>query len=304
MQMSLIVAAQVLVMFILAGIGYLMFRRGKITLEGNRTIGNILIYLSLPAVIIKGFQVERTAGNTEALLVSALAGIAIVFVGGSVARIFLKDDPVECFAGTFSNPSFFGIPLVASVLGQGAVFYMTGFIAAMNIGQWTYGIGILKGERARLDIRSILSAPFLIAAAIGLVLYFSAAALPDVLQNALDFVAAVNTPLAMFSVGVYLAETDLHALLGKNGAYKVAAVRLVAVPLAVIACLSVLPQEFFAVKMALLIAQACPVASMVAVYSQLYGNDYAHATETIVISVLLSIITIPVMVGLAQIVWL
>ena len=41
--MFLILIRQILQMFLLAGIGFLLFRCGRITREGSRTIGNILI---------------------------------------------------------------------------------------------------------------------------------------------------------------------------------------------------------------------------------------------------------------------
>ena len=46
-------------------------------------------------------------------------------------------------------------------------------------------------------------------------------------------------------------------------------------------------------KIAILIASACPVGSNIAVYAQLYDSDYTYAVETVVVSTLLSIITIP-----------
>lgn len=303
MQMSLTLALQVLVMFVLAGVGYAMFRTGKITLEGNRSIGNILIYLSLPAVIIKGFMVERTAESAMALAVSAAVGAGLVVLAAVLARLLCGRDAIANFAATFSNPSFFGIPLVTSVIGASSVFYMTGFIAAMNIGQWTYGVSLLTGERAEISPRKLLQAPFVIATLIGVLLFASQLQLPSVISASLDFVAALNTPLAMFTIGVYLAHVDLLQMLHRINLYRICAVRLVAIPLVTLAVLSLLPAGYFNMKLALLIAQACPVGSNVAVYAQLHDGDYAYAVETIVVSVLLSVVTIPLVVALAQLVW-
>ena len=60
MEMAMILARQILQMFLLAAIGYALFKTGKISREGSKALGNILIYLALPAVIINGFLVERT----------------------------------------------------------------------------------------------------------------------------------------------------------------------------------------------------------------------------------------------------
>ena len=53
----------------------------------------------------------------------------------------------------------------------------------------------------------------------------------------------------------------------------------------------------------LLIVAACPVGSNVAVYAQLHGKDYPYAVETVVISTILSILTIPLMMYLSSLLW-
>ena len=60
MTLALILLKQIIIMFVLVVGGYLLFHFGKISQEGSKSIANILIYCSLPCVIIKGFLVERT----------------------------------------------------------------------------------------------------------------------------------------------------------------------------------------------------------------------------------------------------
>ena len=52
-----------------------------------------------------------------------------------------------------------------------------------------------------------------------------------------------------------------------------------------------------------MIVAACPVGSNVAVYAQLHGKDYPYAVETVVISTILSILTIPLMMYLSSLLW-
>jgi len=52
-------------------------------------------------------------------------------------------------------------------------------------------------------------------------------------------------------------------------------------------------------KTVLLIAAACPVGSNVAVYAQLHGKDYPYAVETVVISTVFSILTLPFIIWLS-----
>lgn len=304
MEMSIALALQVLVMFMLAGIGFAMFRAKLITMEGNRVIGNILIYLSLPAVIIRSFLVERSAENVRALALGAVVALALLLLSGLVARLVCREDAVGNFAATFSNPSFFGIPLISATIGLSCVFYNASFIALMNLGQWTYGVSLLTGERGRVGLRQLVRAPFMVAIVVGLALFATQAELPGVVSTCLEDVAALNTPLAMFTIGVYLAQTNLRAMLSRPGNWRVALARLVVTPLASLALLTALPLPSYEMRMALLIAAACPVGSNVAVYAQLHDADYGYAVETVVVSVLCSIVTIPVVVALANLAWL
>ena len=305
METMRILAMQIIRMFVLAGLGYLLFKGGKISREGSRALGNILIYLVLPAVIINGFLVERTQEHVMGLLYSAGIAAVLLMVSILVSGAFFKKDAIAAFAGAFSNPGFFGIPLIIASLGQGAVFYAAGFIAFLNIGQWTYGVSIMNGRSVREGFKpkQLIRAPFVIAVAIGLVLFAFGIRLPGIVTDTLSAVTALNTPLAMFTVGIYLAQTDILRMIRKPSLYAVSGIRLILVPLLSLALLSLLPAAWHDMKLVLLLVVSCPVGSNVAVYAQLHGRDTSYAVETVVISTLFSLITIPAVAWLASLIW-
>ena len=303
--MFLILIRQILQMFLLAGIGFLLFRCGKITREGSRTIGNILIYVSLPAVIINGFLVERTAEHVYGLLWSAAASFVLLLMSVLVSHFVFRKDPVGAFASSFSNPGFFGIPLVIAALGEGAVFYAAPFIALLNIGQWTYGVSRLNGQPVLqgLQPKKLIRAPFVIALLAGVALFASRLPLPEIISGGLRTVAGLNTPLAMFTVGIYLAQTDIPGMLKRKSLGLISAVRLLAIPLIALLLLWLLPERMQEMRTVLLICAACPVGSNVAVYAQLYGKDYPYAVETVVFSTVLSLASIPLITYRSSLIW-
>lgn len=305
MDTALILARQILQMFLLAGLGYALFKTKKITQDGGKALGNILIYLALPSVIINGFLIERTPEHITGMLYSAIGAAVLLLISILVSRFVFKKDAIAAFAGAFSNPGFFGIPLIIASVGQHAVFYVACFVAFLNIGQWTYGVSILTGQPIRqgFQLKKLVKAPFIIAILIGLTLFFTQLPLPAVVSGVLSSVASLNTPLAMFTVGIYLAQTSIPGMVRRKSLYTVSFVRLLAVPLISLALLSLLPQSLFDMKMALLLAIACPVGSNVAVYAQLHGKDYGYAVETVVISTLLSALTIPALAWLTSFIW-
>lgn len=143
----------------------------------------------------------------------------------------------------------------------------------------------------------------MIAIAEGLVLFFSQMQLPAIFVKTLDFCAGLNTPLAMFAVGVYLAQCRFGKMLKKGKLYAISAVRLLLIPLIVLALLTVIPGINNDIRYAVLIAAVCPVGSNLAVYAQLHNKDYTYAVETVAVSTLLCIITIPLLVQLASVIW-
>ena len=55
MSTAITLVNQTLIMFLLAGVGYFLFRTKRISLEGSKSLANILIYIVLPCVIVNGF---------------------------------------------------------------------------------------------------------------------------------------------------------------------------------------------------------------------------------------------------------
>ena len=284
---------QVIIMFLLAGVGAVLFRTKKLSVEGNKSIGNILIYLSLPAVIIQSFLVERTPQRTLGLAISAVGALLSLLLSIAISRIFFKKDSVAQFAASFPNPGFFGIPIITACLGNDCVFYIAAYIALLNLFQWSYGVSILTGNQDRFPWNKLLKAPFLIAIILGLLLYFTQLQLPHILTNSISLLAGLNTPLAMFVVGVYLAQINWRSCIRRIALLRISVVKLLIVPAVTLMLLLCLPHAFADLKFVLLIAAACPSGSNIVVYAQLHNCDAQYASETVVVTTLLSILTIP-----------
>ena len=303
MDTVLTLVKQTVTMFLLAGVGFAMFKSGKITKEGSKSIGNILIYGSLPCVLISSFFIEKTQEHMIGLAISAALGFLLVLMSILVGILCFREDAIAKFAAAFSNPGFFGIPLILASLGSGCVFYVAGFIACVNLGQWTYGVAVMTGQKGGFSFKRLVTAPFAIAIAIGLAIFLTGIEVPGILKNSITAIKELNTPLAMFTVGIYLAQTDLKNMFFKKSLYTISLVRLLVIPALAILLLWPLPASMLDMKIALFIAAACPVGSNIAVYAQLHNQDYAYSVETVIISTILAIVTMPIMVSLAQMVW-
>ncbi len=291
---------QVLIMFVLMGIGYVAYRKKWVSDQGTKDIGKLLLNVAIPVIVVSNFCVERTAEKTQDLLSSGAISILCMLISIVLSvLIFHKSDRIAEFSSAFSNAGFIGIPLVQATFGSGAVFYISIMIVLINLLQWTYGVYTITDDRSVMDIRKVATNPIVISVLIGLVLYFGNIKLPSIVSSLFTSISSINTPLAMFSSGVYLAQSDLLGMLRRKQVYFVSLIRLLLIPLVIILVFRFLPFGSQELKLAILCAAACPVGSNVAIFAQQYDKDYKSGVEYVCVSTLLSILTLPLIVYIA-----
>ncbi len=292
---------QVLIMFVLMGIGYVAYRKKWVSDQGTKDIGKLLLNVAIPVIVISNFCVERTAEKTQDLLSSGVISILCMLISIVLSvLLFHKNDRIAEFSAAFSNAGFIGIPLVQATFGSGAVFYISIMIVLINLLQWTYGVFTITDDRSVMDIRKVAANPIVISVLIGLILYFGNIKLPSIVSSLFSSISSINTPLAMFSSGVYLAQSNLLDMVRRKRVYYVSLIRLLLIPLAIILAFRLLPFGSEELKLAILCAAACPVGSNVAIFAQQYDKDYKSGVEYVCISTLLSILTLPLIVSLAN----
>ena len=114
----------------------------------------------------------------------------------------------------------------------------------------------------------------------------------------LNYIASLNTPLAMIVSGIMIAQSDIKAALKKLGVYMVCAARLL-VPFALIPLFMLFKADETAVNTTLIAASA-PVAASTVMFANRYGKDGVYASEIFALSTLLSVITMPAVLSAAQ----
>lgn len=304
METTGIVFQQTLTMAIYMLVGFALFKGGKITKEGSKSLANLLVWLIIPAVIVNSFCVEPSMEKLRALGLSALLAAAALAVSAAIAHFAFRKSPIDNFAAAFSNCGFMGIPLVRAGFGDEAVFLLVGFVVLLNLLQWTYGAALLKGEKEAVSLKGVLLNPITVGTAAGLLLFVTGlgSRLPGVLSGAIGGLAALNSPVAMLVLGVYMAQTSLKETAMSPRLYALSAVRLILIPAVTLALLTPLPVDL-TMKYVILLGASAPVGANVAVYAQLYGKDYSYACKTVVLSTVLSILTLPVLAAAAGLLW-
>lgn len=303
MKIILILLQQISMMSIFMFIGIVLFKTNKLTLDGSKSLGNILIYVIMPAVVMKAYFNEMTLERLKGLGVAFLLSVATLGLAMLISRFIFKRKPIENFGASFSNAGFIGIPLVSAIYGDEAVFYVSSFVALLNLLQWTYGVFVMTKDKKTISIKKIVTNPILISLILGLLIFICQIQVPYVINNSIRSIASLNAPIAMFSLGTYLAQVSWKEIFTNKNAYVSSFVRLILIPLATICLLSFVPSEYLMMKTAILIVASTPIGSNVAIFAQIHNQDYKQAVREVCLSTLCSILTLPLILMLANAIW-
>lgn len=282
-------------MFLLIAIGILLVKKRYLSEQGGKDLGTILLRAVIPCVIVKSYLTEYSPERARDLAIAIALALLALAVAIAVSYIcFGTRGRIENFGAAFCNVGFIGIPLIQAVLGDGGVFYLAGFIAFLNILQWTYGVLIMTGDASAIRMKAISTNPVVISVIIGMLIFFLRIPIPQVVTSTLSNMANLNTPLAMIILGTYLAKMDWKEIFTVKSAYFCVLVRLVVIPAATLFVLLMIPGVKADIKKVILIGCSTPVGSNIAIFAKQYDKDYKLSVVVVCLSTLLCVITVPV----------
>lgn len=300
----LTVGEQVLILFVLIAIGFVCGKTKLINEAGSKVMADVVLYFVTPCVIINAFQREFDVTMLIKLIVSAVCSAAILGFSVLVAQILFKKQErhracIFKFATVFSNCGYMSLPLQQALLGDEGVFYGATFVAMFNIFVWSYGIITMKGKDDKASGIKILINPGIIGTLIGVVLFLCSIQLPSVIAQPVSYMAALNSPVPMLIIGYYLSKANLKKAFTDAWSYISMGLRLIVLPLLTLFVLLLCGIKG-ALLVSLTISVSSPVAAITTMMSAKYGHDTELSVSIVSASTLLSLGTMPLIVGLSQ----
>ncbi len=298
---------QVVILFVVAMVGFVCHKVGIYTDKASRLTTDLLFYIVAPAIIIRSFcGMEYNRSALTGLLLALLGGILFHVVGIIFSRILFNkgDKNTACifkYACCYGNVGYMALPLAQAILGDEGVFYCSVILVPFNILSFTHGVGIMqkKDEKGKINIKKLIVNPGVIGVAIGLPLFLLQVDLPQVIYAPVSYLADLNTPLAMVMFGTYLASADWKTLFSDKRIFGSALVKVILVPLITIGCLKLFGYGGTLLAACALSASA-PTASNTVMFAAKYDRDTALASKVTAFISVLSILTMPVMIAIAQ----
>lgn len=207
MQISILLLKQIVQLFLMILMGYIMVKIKFLKEEDSKVISKIILYLIVPSVIITAFQVDYTTSIMKGLAVACIASVILqfllLFVTWVMGKMFHLNT-VEYTSAYYSNSGNLIVPLVTYILGKEWVIYGCVFMSVQLFFIWTHCKCKISGE-TEISLKKILLNINMISVFAGVFLFFTKIRFPEIIGNTLSSVGSMIGPLSMIVTGMLIA---------------------------------------------------------------------------------------------------
>ena len=308
MQISILLMQEIIKLFVIMFMGYAVVKAGLMKASESKSVSVILVYLVNPCVIVNAFQVEYTPEVQKGLILAVMAAVVIHLLYLLLTAILkhpLHLNVIERATAIYSNAGILVIPLVQVLLGQEYVIYSSAFITVQLVLLWTHCKSMLC-EESKLEWKKILLNVNIISIFVGVILFVSRVSLPSGVQSVLGMMNNLMGPLGMLLAGMVIADVSMKNVFLRKRNYLSAALRLLIYPVLSLAVMKIISlfapvSDFKQILLTVYLASVTPACTTVTSMAQLYDKDAAYSSSLYVLTTLLSIVTMPMMVYLYEI---
>ncbi len=287
-------------LFLLVAMGFTLRKKNLVRTETVRELTDVLLIIILPfSVVASGNEDcsrEMMTNIGMAFLIVSLYYVFAFVISYLALKPFTKDKKVRAAGinmAVFANTGFIGIPLSQMMYGQEGVIYAVIYNLIYNVFLFTFGVRLFDGKSSRKEcLKAVFLDPLSISSIIAIALFFSPVKLPIPLYSLFSTVGDISSPLSMMIIGAWLVGVDFRNIIKRPLGYYISFVRLIVLPLIVYFVLSFFDLDSVLVSSIVLIS-ALPIGSLNVIFAEKYGHDVSFVNETMMLSLCLSLITIP-----------
>lgn len=279
-------------------IGKILKRNKDITIKVTT---KIVLYISVPGSILFSMSTVKFETIQDKLLILLLCAFSIIIITllicFPISKIFERDDFIRRriyrSALFFNNYGFLGWPICLTLFGTEGLLYAVLFTIPMNVFYFTITPLLISGknnEVKRFDKSILINIPFF-STIVGLIIMIMNIPVPELFLKVFDSVGITQTPLSLIIIGMTISSIKIKDI-NHLKCYLFSVIRLIIIPLITFVVLKIIGLEGLALDVPVMIS-AMPAGTMVVVFAQKYNSNMLFASELVINSTLLSIITIP-----------
>lgn len=298
---------QTLPFFMLIGLGFGAGKTGFFSPQATAALTKFVFYFALSALL---FQFSSALEFSEILdwqfMAAYLCGSIVVYLLATlvslVRKVPVEEAAIEAQVAVIGNVGFLGIPMLALLLGQGAIGPVMMVLSVDLIVFSSLVVILINGSRdGRMSLailgtigKGLLANPMIVSIVLGLAVSAGDVTIPEPINQFLKILAAAATPGALFAIGASLSTKSAERVAVAGW---LSFCKLVLHPSAVaIAALFVFDVDPYAAGV-MITAAALPVAGNVYILAAHYGVAPTRVSASILISTAISIFTVSAVVA-------
>lgn len=292
-----------LLLFLYMLVGVIVAKARIIRDDNRQVVVRLLMDVAMPMMVLAAFNKQTTAEEIKASFLVMLIALAGCLVTGLIGKFIWRKEPenkrkVLMYASMFSNAGNAGLPILKLVFDDVGVFLGSMYLIPPRILQWTVGLGFFVKPQKGSWVKNVALNPMVVTIYIGAVLMATGWQIPGVFGSAISNLGNMTAPLSMILIGATLSGMNLKMLLDKS-VLLVGALRLLVFPMMFAVGLKLLGTDLTTMNICVILL-AMPVASNTAAMAERYGGDYVFASACVSVTTLLSVLTVPLITWLVQ----
>lgn len=284
--------------FILMIIGYILRKTNIISKEHRKSLTDLVIYVVLPANIIYSFMIKMDQQIIKNGLAILIVSIVIQLACQLFGKYFFikatkRQQSVLQYGTICSNAGFMGSPLIQGLYGLDGLLFASIYLIPQRIVMWSGGVACFTSAKGKDVIKKVITHPCIIAVFIGMIIMISQVQLPSFLSVSIKSLSSCTMAMSMIVIGGILAEIKISEVISKLTLYY-SFIRLLSIPLLVLLGCHLANLDALVTAVATVLA-GMPAGSTTAILAEKYNGDSSLAVEIVFLSTALSLITIPLL---------
>ncbi len=294
----MVVINQMVMLFIIILIGYLITKLGFVDMEFQKKLSNFILQVTLPLMMLSAVADADPTGAGGKVLQIFLIAILMYAVMPIIGMLLVKllrvpkdQRNAYLFLTVFSNLGFMGFPVIHSIFGADALVYAIIFNLVFNLVQFTYGVALFSGEKISLNPKTFLT-PAVISAILAIFMFLTGIKITGPSALAIKSVGNVTTPLAMIVIGVSLSGIPIKEVFSEKKLYVFTLLKQLIIPAIAWFLLKLVIADPLIIGVSVIII-AMPCATMAVILANNYNQHIGLTTRAVFLTTLASVITIP-----------
>lgn len=299
------VFSNVAIMLIYMLVGLFICLTKKSIAAHAKSFSGLLLYVLGPAMLINSFMHLEYSKESfiqlgKFFIISLI--LQILFFGVLYIIFNRKYEDAKyrilTIGGVLGNVGYLGMPIAVTVFPDNPVVacYSSIYVMSMNLIVFTIGVFLITNDKKYMSLKHAILNPTSIAIFISLPIYFFGIKFPSMVENSVDALAKMVTPMCMIILGMRLSTVKFKALFGRPTIYGACLLKLIIYPVFVFLCVNWLPFLDGTLKGTLIVLSTTPTGAIVNGLAELHECEQELAANVVLLTTILCVITIPLVV--------